>query len=152
MSAIKKSSVLFVCMGNICRSPTAEGVFRRRVEEEGLADMIHIESAGTHAYHIGSAPDARSQEFAVKRGYDLSAQRARKVIASDFATFDYVLAMDRDNLALLQRRARPSIVTSLPCSCSSQDITMRKRCRILIMAVVQGSISWWITSRMPRMD
>ena len=101
MSSIKNPSVLFVCMGNICRSPTAEGVFRKRAGEAGLADL-HIDSAGTHAYHVGEPPDLRSQEFAVKRGYDLSMQRARKVSPTDFAKFDYVLAMDRDNLALLE--------------------------------------------------
>lgn len=103
----RKSSILFVCMGNICRSPTAEGVFRRRAEAAGLAGMHCIDSAGTHGYHIGEPPDARSQKFAAKRGYDLSKQRARQVTASDFATFDYLLAMDRDNLALLEAACPP---------------------------------------------
>lgn len=97
-----KRSILFVCMGNICRSPTAEGVFRNRVEAAGLADVIQVDSAGTHGYHIGNAPDARSQQYAAQRGYDLSMQRARQVAASDFSDFDHVLAMDRDNLARLQ--------------------------------------------------
>ena len=88
-------------MGNICRSPTAEGVFRNRVEAANLVDAITIDSAGTHSYHIGAEPDARSQQFAAKRGYDLSTQRARQVAADDFDKFDYVLAMDHDNLARL---------------------------------------------------
>jgi protein-tyrosine phosphatase len=107
MNTMKKLSVLFVCMGNICRSPTAEGVFRRRVEDAGLVRAVHIESAGTHAYHIGEPPDSRSQEYAAKRGYDLSKQRARKVSASDFAKFDYLLAMDHDNLALMEAACPP---------------------------------------------
>ena len=96
-------SVLFVCMGNICRSPTAEGVFARKVQEAGLSAQIAIDSAGTHAYHIGNAPDERTQRAAMRRGYDLSCLRARKVEALDFTRFDYVLAMDADNLAILQQ-------------------------------------------------
>ncbi len=94
-------------MGNICRSPTAEGVFRKHVDAAGLADIIRIDSAGTHDYHIGNAPDNRSQQFAARRGYDLSMQRARQVAASDFDDFDYVLAMDHDNLARLQAACPP---------------------------------------------
>ncbi|MES2019514.1 MAG: low molecular weight protein-tyrosine-phosphatase [Pseudomonadota bacterium] len=96
-----KIAVLFVCMGNICRSPTAEGVFRARAEQAGLADRLYIDSAGTHAYHVGHAPDPRSTAFAAKRGVDLSGQRARQVCANDFATFDRIYAMDHDNLAQL---------------------------------------------------
>ena len=96
-------SVLFVCMGNICRSPTAEGVFVRKVHEAGLQQQIRIDSAGTHAYHVGNPPDERMQRAALRRGYDLSALRARKVEVQDFTRFDYVLAMDEDNLAILQR-------------------------------------------------
>lgn len=107
MNKRKNISVLFVCMGNICRSPTAEGVFRRLVEMEGLADAIDIDSAGTHAYHIGKPPDARSQLHARKRGVDLSTQKARKIDASDFEKFDYLLAMDHDNLARLQAECPP---------------------------------------------
>ncbi len=99
--------VLFVCLGNICRSPTAQGVFSRIVEEEGLADRIAIDSAGTHAYHVGKAPDPRAQAAASHRGYDLSPQRARKAEAEDFHTFDYVLAMDRENYRNLQRIVPP---------------------------------------------
>ena len=94
--------VLFVCMGNICRSPTAEGVFRSVVEEAGLAHRIEIDSAGTHAYHIGEPPDRRSQQAAMQRGIDLSSQRARKFKTSDFEYFDLVLAMDAENLSNLE--------------------------------------------------
>ena len=102
MDSTKKTAILFVCMGNICRSPTAEGVFRAQAIAAGLEHGLHIDSAGTHAYHVGAEPDARSQQYALKRGIDLSAQRARQVRASDFAEFDYVLAMDKANLALLR--------------------------------------------------
>lgn len=90
-------SVLFVCMGNICRSPTAEGVFRHKVIDAGLEDLIQIDSAGTIAYHVGHPPDLRAQEAARKRGIDLGSQRARKVKPADFEAFDFVIAMDSDN-------------------------------------------------------
>jgi protein-tyrosine phosphatase len=99
--------VLFVCMGNICRSPTAEGVFRDMVERAGLADTIHIDSAGTHDYHVGHPPDARAQAAAARRGYDLSKLRARQVADSDFAAFDFVLAMDQHNRSLLLQQCPP---------------------------------------------
>jgi protein-tyrosine phosphatase len=89
--------VLFVCMGNICRSPTAHGVFRDLVQQQGLNGVIEIDSAGTHSYHVGSPPDSRSQATALSRGFDLSDLRARQARAADFDQFDYVLAMDRDN-------------------------------------------------------
>jgi protein-tyrosine phosphatase len=89
--------VLFVCMGNICRSPTAEGVFRHLIKEQGTADRFFIDSAGTHAYHVGEQPDRRAQQTARARGIDLSFIRARKVTRSDFAEFDYIFAMDSDN-------------------------------------------------------
>jgi len=95
-------SVLFVCMGNICRSPTAEGVFRARAQREGLAEKIFIDSAGTRGYHVGAPPDRRAQEAARRRGYDLSTQRAQQVTAEDCARFDYLLAMDRPNLERLR--------------------------------------------------
>ena len=85
-------------MGNICRSPSAEGVFRDKASEAGLSDKINIDSAGTHAYHVGNPPDPRSQEAAIKRNFDLSAQRARKVEINDFDEFDYVIAMDMSNV------------------------------------------------------
>lgn len=98
-----KVKVLFVCMGNICRSPTAEAVFRHYVEEAGLVESILIDSAGTHDYHIGDAPDARTQRTAKQRGYDMSNLRGRQVEAGDFTRFDYVLAMDEANLDILKR-------------------------------------------------
>lgn len=94
--------VLFVCMGNICRSPTAEAVFRHYVEQDALSEKIHIDSAGTHDYHIGEAPDARTQRAAKQRGYDMSQLRGRQVVAEDFKRFDYVLAMDEANLSILE--------------------------------------------------
>jgi protein-tyrosine phosphatase len=95
-------SVLFCCMGNICRSPTAEAVFRARVREAGLEQRILIDSAGTHDYHIGEPPDPRTQRAAARRGYDMSALRGRQVGVEDFARFDYVLAMDEHNLSVLK--------------------------------------------------
>jgi len=90
-------------MGNICRSPTAEGVTRALTERAGLVDAFEFDSAGTHGYHIGKPPDARSREAAARRGYDLSSLRARQVSEFDFVRFDRILAMDRENLDLLQR-------------------------------------------------
>jgi protein-tyrosine phosphatase len=101
---MKKTSILFVCMGNICRSPTAEGVFRDKIRQAGLTASVQIDSAGTHGYHIGNPPDPRAQEAARKRGYDLSDLRGRQVSTKDFEHFDYVLAMDKDNLTLLQEQ------------------------------------------------
>lgn len=98
-----KVSVVFVCMGNICRSPTAEGVFRHMVQQAGVEEQFEIDSAGTHDYHIGKAPDARAQEAARGRGYELSGLRGRQVGKADFERFDLVLAMDRDNLQNLLR-------------------------------------------------
>ena len=99
--------VLFVCMGNICRSPTAHGVFEARVREAGLADRVDVDSAGTHSYHVGAPPDHRSQAHAIRRGYDLSAQRARRLTADDFEAFDLVLAMDWENLVMAERLCPP---------------------------------------------
>lgn len=99
---MKQVRVLFICMGNICRSPTAQGVFDSLVQHSGLAELIKADSAGTHAYHIGNPPDTRSQQAALGRGVDLSMQRARQVQASDFQQFDYLLAMDANNLKALQ--------------------------------------------------
>jgi protein-tyrosine phosphatase len=94
--------ILFVCMGNICRSPTAEGAFQQLIETRGLADLFELDSAGTHSYHIGSPPDQRAQKTALTRGIDLSRLRARAVEQDDFEVFDHILAMDRDNLAGLR--------------------------------------------------
>jgi len=93
--------VLFVCMGNICRSPTAEGVFTQLVQQAGLSKQIQIDSAGTHDYNIGNPPDLRSQQAAHQRGIDLSKQRARQVRVADLLEFDYVLAMDKYNYQIL---------------------------------------------------
>ena len=101
----EKTSVLFVCMGNICRSPTAEGVFRKLVADAGLAEQIQSDSAGTHAFHAGSAPDRRAQAAAERRGFKLSDIRSRPVTADDFIHYDYILAMDLDNLENLQEHA-----------------------------------------------
>lgn len=98
---MRKIKVLFVCMGNICRSPTAEGVFTSLVFNSNLAERIEVDSAGTHAYHIGDAPDLRAQKAARERGIELGHLRARKVSAGDFEAFDHILAMDEENLAIL---------------------------------------------------
>lgn len=94
--------VLFVCMGNICRSPTAEGVFTQLAAQQKLDHLIKVDSAGTHAYHVGNPPDQRAQATALKRNIDLSHQTARRVSVADFEEFDYILAMDMDNLLDLQ--------------------------------------------------
>lgn len=106
-SIIPAYRVLFICMGNICRSPTAEGVFRHQVIKAGLANQVLIDSAGTHNYHPGEAPDMRSQRHAAKRGYDLSPIRARQLTDEDFVHFDLLLVMDWDNLALTEARCPP---------------------------------------------
>ena len=99
--------VLFVCMGNICRSPTAEGVFRRLLAERAPALDVTIDSAGTHGYHVGDPPDARSIEAAARRGVDLTELRARKVEVRDFERFDLIVAMDRLNRETLLDRCPP---------------------------------------------
>jgi protein-tyrosine phosphatase len=98
---MKKTKVLFVCMGNICRSPTAEGVFAKLIKEKKLEHQFDIDSAGTHAYHIGEQPDLRSQKAAAERDVHLSHLRARKVVMGDFEDFDFLLAMDDDNYTTL---------------------------------------------------
>lgn len=90
--------VLFVCLGNICRSPTAEGVLRHKLQVAGLAGRVEVASAGTGNWHVGGAPDKRTQRAAMRRGYDLSAQRAQQVVAADFNHYDLILAMDLSNL------------------------------------------------------
>lgn len=97
----KTASLLFVCTGNICRSPTAEGVFRALAEREGLP--VRVDSAGTHDYHVGEPPDRRAAAHARERGYDISGLRARQVAPEDFERFDLLLAMDRGHLARLRQ-------------------------------------------------
>ncbi|MGB5331614.1 MAG: low molecular weight protein-tyrosine-phosphatase [Woeseiaceae bacterium] len=99
--------VLFVCMGNICRSPTAEGVFRHHVAEAGLAEKILVDSAGTHAYHVGDPPDRRAYAAAERRGISLVDIRARRVSDEDFERFDYIIAMDEDNASRLKDQSPP---------------------------------------------
>lgn len=94
--------VLMVCLGNICRSPTAQGVLEQRVRHRGLEHQIYVDSAGTSGWHIGEPPDSRSSRAAQRRGYDLRAQRGRQVTVADFVHFDYVLAMDQQNLQALK--------------------------------------------------
>jgi len=110
---VRQVKVLFVCTGNICRSPTAEGVFKHLVEAAGLAGSVLSDSAGTHGYHVGEPPDPRTQQAASRRGYDLSALRARQVNRRDFDEFDYVLAMDEANLLVLQRLCPPQHASRL---------------------------------------
>lgn len=98
----QRSSILLVCMGNICRSPTAHGVLRHRAAASGQLEKLHLDSAGTHGFHVGAGPDRRSLAAAARRGYEFGDLRARQVIADDLHTFDYVLAMDRDNLHVLE--------------------------------------------------
>ena len=98
MATRNRASVLFVCLGNICRSPTAHGVFEGMLAGRGLADMVEVDSCGTGGWHVGEAPDTRAAAEAAKRGYELGHLRARQVSAADFRRFDYILAMDRANL------------------------------------------------------
>ena len=100
-----KHKILFVCMGNICRSPSAEGVFRDMVKEHNLSQFFYIDSCGTHDYHTGQSPDSRSQHAAMRRGIDISQQTARTIEQNDFNRFDYILAMDNHNRSFLQSMA-----------------------------------------------
>jgi protein-tyrosine-phosphatase len=138
--------VLFICTGNICRSPTAEGVFRHLVERAGLADTIHIDSAGTHDYHVGNPPDARAQAAAARRGYSLSGLRARQVADSDFAAFDFVLAMDEHNRSHVRRNSMPGC----DCSWNSPRVMFRQKCRIPTTAARRVSSRCSIWSKTPR--
>lgn len=99
---MRKIKVLFVCMGNICRSPTAEGVFNTLVNKENLTDYFEIDSAGTHAYHVGEAPDLRAQRAASERGVELKHIRARRFVHGDFEAFDHILVMDDDNYQVVE--------------------------------------------------
>jgi protein-tyrosine phosphatase len=122
------TGILLVCMGNICRSPTAEAVLRHKLREAGLQEVVTVDSAGTHAWHAGAPPDARSVAHATRRGYDLSGLRARAVVEADFDQFDLILAMDWDNLALLEERCPP------PCRRKLGLLT--EHCRLKDSAVV----------------
>ena len=97
-----KINILFVCMGNLCRSPTAHGVFDEMVRTHGMEDVINVDSAGTHVYHVGKRPDPRAREAARNKGYDISYVRARGLSEQDYLKYDYILAMDRTNLSSLQ--------------------------------------------------
>jgi protein-tyrosine phosphatase len=108
-----QTKILFVCMGNICRSPTAEGVMRKLIAEGPLVDLVEIDSAGTIGHHIGSPPDARSVAHAAKRGIDLTPLRARQIERGDFSRFDYVLAMDTQNIKHLQTACPSRYATRL---------------------------------------
>ncbi len=108
LAAARPLSVLFLCMGNICRSPTAHGVFRHKIRAAGLEASVRVDSAGTHNYHPGEPPDRRSQHAAAMRGYDLSDLRARALTDDDFVRHDLLLAMDWDNLALAEERCPPA--------------------------------------------
>lgn len=111
--------ILFVCLGNICRSPTAEGVLRHQLQAAGLADKVHVASAGTGDWHVGKAPDSRTCKAALARGYDLSQQRAQQVKAAHFAEYDLILAMDESNLSHLRALRPHTAVGSLTCSCAA---------------------------------
>jgi protein-tyrosine phosphatase len=105
--------VLFVCTGNICRSPTAEAIFRKLVADAGMQDTITADSAGTHGYHIGEPPDPRASAAAARRGYDMSGLRARKVARADLDRFDLIVAMDREHFANLSGMAQPATAHKL---------------------------------------
>ena len=101
--------ILFVCLGNICRSPTAEGVLRTLAAREAPELRLEVDSAGTADFHVGEPPDPRTQAAGLRRGYDLAALRARVIEPADFGHFDLILAMDEDNLRVLRRRAPPHV-------------------------------------------
>lgn len=127
MTEIKeKSSILFVCMGNICRSPTAEGVFRHHAEQAGQAGRLHIDSAGTHAYHTGEPPDRRARAAAERRGMSLKGIQARRVVTEDFERFDYIIAMDEDNLARLRSESPEEYHGKLRLFLEFGDLTERE--------------------------
>jgi protein-tyrosine phosphatase len=117
----ERVSVLFVCTGNICRSPTAEAIFRKLVADAGMSETILADSAGTHGYHIGEPPDVRAQASAADRGYDLSSLRARRVERADLQRFDLIVAMDRGHFTILSRMAEPSAAHKLKLMMSYAD-------------------------------
>lgn len=109
----RKVRVLFVCMGNICRSPMAHGIVQRRVRERGWQEWLTLDSAGTHDYHVGKAPDPRARAAALDRGVDIGEQRARQVRPEDFQRFDYILAMDRANYEMLRAACPPELAARI---------------------------------------
>jgi protein-tyrosine phosphatase len=123
--------VLMVCMGNICRSPTAEAVMRTAIKRAGLGNQVVVDSAGTHNYHQGEAPDKRARIAAKKRGYDLTAITARQVNQQDFEIFDFILAMDRHNLALLQKQCSTEHLYKLSLLLSHTKTSENPESRIL---------------------
>ena len=143
-------SILFVCMGNICRSPTAAGVFRAAIAQQGLADSIRVDSAGTGDWHVGSPPDRRAIDSAHRRGYDLARMRARQVGLGDFARFGWILAMDRTNLRELEAM-RPSAFAgpSWPVPRFRARSSACAKCRTRITAVGTDSSGFSISSRWP---
>jgi len=143
---MKKIKVLFVCMGNICRSPTAEGIFTQLVQESGLSDRIEIDSAGTHSYHIGKTPDKRAQAAALQRGFDLSQLRGRQACTEDFVQFDYILAMDRDNVSNLKL----IVWLSFHCFWNLQNRQRRVMCLIPITVRGRALSTFWIWCSRPR--
>ena len=109
MDSAPAISILMVCMGNICRSPTAHGVFRARIAARGWQDLVRVDSCGTHAYHVGEPADQRARQHAQHRGYDLSDLRARQVQPEDFRRHDLILAMDHENMARLEQQCPPAL-------------------------------------------
>lgn len=140
---MKKIKLLFVCSANICRSPTAEGVVRAHVKNAGLNPKVELDSAGTLRSRVGEAPDVRAQKAALRRGYDLSRIRARRVIDADFVGFDRILAMDRDNLAILERDCPPNIDTSWVCCLSIRRDLPNAKCPIPTTATTRASSVCW---------
>lgn len=133
------TKVLMVCMGNICRSPMAEGMLRQAVLDAGLDRHVEVDSAGTHAYHIGSAPDPRAQQAIRQRGIDISQLRGRKVADEDFERFDYILVMDGDNYdKLISARRRATTARSADC-CRSAANTPTSMWSIRITVVRRDS-------------
>jgi protein-tyrosine phosphatase len=145
-------SILMVCMGNICRSPTAHGVLRARIAERSWQEWVTVESCGTHGYHVGEAPDARAQQHALRRGYDLSDLRARQVQSDDFRRHALILAMDLQNLARLEQLCPPALqhkLHLLPQFCSQHRSTAAPPCPIPITAVVTVLRRCWIWWKTP---
>jgi len=136
-------NVLFVCMGNICRSPTAEGVFRHHVNESGFGDRILVDSAGTHAYHVGDPPDRRAHAAAERRGISLGEIRARRVTDDDFERFDYIIAMDEDNQLRLLEQAPDEHRSKVQLSAANADLETQLMCSHLpLIILVLVAFSW----------